>query len=105
MEFRRVLFRSLRKAKEAYMGRLPEQTQANQQTLSGLRQQLEANATALRSEQDRLSYIEKQVEAMQKGTSDILVLPRANGQSTEIAQTPETRVMVIERELAAARAM
>jgi len=95
----------LRSAKEAHMGQLPEQTQANLQTLSGLRQQLEANATALRSEQDRLSYIEKQLEGMQKGTNDILIVPRGGGQTTEVAQTPETRVMVIERELAAARAM
>lgn len=95
----------LRTAKEAHMGQLPEQTQANLQTLSGLRQQLESNATALRGEQDRLSYIEKQLESMQKGTGDILIVPRAGGTTTEVAQTPETRVMVIERELAAAKAM
>jgi polysaccharide chain length determinant protein (PEP-CTERM system associated) len=67
----------LRQAKEAHMGRLPEQTMANLQTLTGLRQQLEANATALHSEQDRLS--------------------------SAISLPPETRVMTLERELAAAR--
>ena len=35
----------LRSAKESHMGQLPEQTQANLQMLSGLRQQLESNAT------------------------------------------------------------
>lgn len=95
----------LRHAKESYIGQLPEQTQANLQTLSGLRQQLEANATALRGEQDRLSYVEKQLEAMQKGSNDILIVPRPGGQPTELAQTPETRVMVLERELAVARGM
>jgi polysaccharide biosynthesis transport protein len=95
----------LRRAKESHMGQLPEQTQANLQTLSGLRQQLESNATALRSEQDRLSYVEKQLEAMQKGSNDILIVPRPGGQPSELAQTPETRVMVLERELAGARAM
>ena len=43
----------LRRAKESHIGQLPEQTQANLQTLSGLRQQIDANATALRGEQDR----------------------------------------------------
>src|SRR5436190_10162434 len=95
----------LRKSKEAYMGQLPEQTQANLATVNGLRQQLEANATALRSEQDRLSYIEKQIEGMQKGSNDILIVPRPGGQPTELAQTPETRVMVLEREMAQARGM
>ena len=59
----------LRKSKEAYMGRLPEQTSANLQTLSGLRQQLEAKATALRGEQDRLSMIERQLEGLKQGTA------------------------------------
>jgi succinoglycan biosynthesis transport protein ExoP len=96
----------LRKAKESYMGQLPEQTQANLSTVNGLRQQLEANATALRSEQDRLSYIEKQIDGMQKGSNEILIIPKANGgEATQVAQTPETRVVMLERELAAARAM
>jgi polysaccharide biosynthesis transport protein len=40
----------LRQAKEAYMGRLPEQTSANLSMLSGLRQQLESTANSLRGE-------------------------------------------------------
>src|SRR6185436_1282078 len=48
----------LRRAKESHIGQLPEQTTANLQTLSGLRTQLDAHATALRGEQDRLSMIE-----------------------------------------------
>jgi polysaccharide biosynthesis transport protein len=95
----------LRKSKEAYMGQLPEQTQANLSTVNGLRQQLEANATALRSEQDRLSYIEKQLDGMQKGSNDILIVPKPGGEPATLAQTPETRVMVLERELAGARGM
>jgi succinoglycan biosynthesis transport protein ExoP len=89
----------LRKAKEAHMGRLPEQTQANLQTLTGLRQQLEANATSLRSEQDRLSMIERQLESLTQGNAQILVMARGN----EAAQPPESRVTSLERELAAAR--
>jgi succinoglycan biosynthesis transport protein ExoP len=91
----------LRKAKEAHMGRLPEQTQANLQTLTGLRQQLEANATSLRSEQDRLSMIERQLENLTQGNAQILVMARGN----EAAQPPESRVTSLERELAAARTL
>jgi polysaccharide chain length determinant protein (PEP-CTERM system associated) len=89
----------LRRAKEVHMGRLPEQTPANLQTLVGLRQQLEANATALHSEQDRLSMIERQIDGLVQGNSQTLILTRDN----QAAQPPETRAMTLERELAAAR--
>lgn len=92
----------LRRAKESHMGQLPEQAQANLQTLSGLRQQIGANATALRSEQDRLSMIEHQIEGVRQGSGDAVVLPRAGG--GDVMQTPETRVASLQRELAAARA-
>jgi len=91
----------LRKAKEAYMGRLPEQTQANLQTLSGLRQQLEANATSLRSEQDRLSMIERQIDGLKQGSADVLFLPRGS----DAALPPESRLLTLQRELATARAV
>jgi protein tyrosine kinase modulator len=89
----------LRTAKEAHMGRLPEQTAANLQTLSGLRQQLEANATALRGEQDRLSMIERQLEGLKQGSGDVVFVPRG----AEAALPPEGRVITLQRELAAAR--
>src|SRR5262245_52560930 len=94
----------LRTAKEKHMGQLPEQTQANLQTLSGLRQQIEANATSLRGEQDRLSMIERQMDALTKGNAGLLVMPRRGGDAPSI-QSPEARVLVIERELADARTM
>jgi polysaccharide biosynthesis transport protein len=56
----------LRQAKEVYVGRLPEQTQANLQTLSGLRQQLEVNGTSLRHQQERLSMIQRQIETLEQ---------------------------------------
>jgi len=93
----------LRSSKESFMGQLPEQTPANLSTLSGLRQQIEANATALRSEQDRLSMIERQLDAVQKGSNDVIFVPGANGGAQ--AQTPESRVVLLQRELAEARAM
>jgi len=91
----------LRASKEAYMGRLPEQTQANLQTLNGLRQQLQTNAMALRGEQDRLSMIERQLEGLKQGSNDVLVMARGN----DAALPPETRAISLQRELAAARGM
>jgi polysaccharide chain length determinant protein (PEP-CTERM system associated) len=93
----------VRKAKEAHMGQLPEQTQANLSTLSGLRQQLEANATALRGEQDRLTMIERQIDGMQQGSQTITFLPQ--GVNPVQFQAPETRVLALQRELAAARTL
>jgi uncharacterized protein involved in exopolysaccharide biosynthesis len=88
----------LRRAKESHMGQLPEQTPANLQTLSGLRQQLEANATSLRGEQDRLSIIERQLEAMKQGAPEAASMTRAGA-----AGPDEKSVAAIQRELAAAR--
>jgi polysaccharide chain length determinant protein (PEP-CTERM system associated) len=93
----------LRTAKESFMGQLPEQTQANLSTLSGLRQQLESNSTALRGEQDRLSMIERQLEGIKRGSNDVIFVPGSNGSPQ--AQTPESRVVLLQRELAEARAM
>lgn len=90
----------LRKAKESHMGQLPEQTAANLQTLIGLRQQLEANATALRSEQDRLSIIERQIELMQQGNIAANAARENDGQAP-----PEVRATQLERQLADARAI
>ncbi len=66
----KTLEERLRQMKEAYMGRLPEQTTANLQMVSTLQRQLDSNGTALRGEQDRLALIEHQLEAMQQGADD-----------------------------------
>ena len=57
----------LRQMKETYMGRLPEQTQGNLQMVGGLRQQQENTSMSLRSDEDRLAMIERQIEAMKGG--------------------------------------
>jgi polysaccharide chain length determinant protein (PEP-CTERM system associated) len=87
-------------AKRAYMGRLPEQGSANLQTLNGLRQQLDSTDTALRSEQDRLSMIDRQIAAMRQGADS---LPPVRGAETQMPATPEGRVLALQRELADAR--
>jgi succinoglycan biosynthesis transport protein ExoP len=94
----------LRHAKESHIGQLPEQTGANLQTLSGLRQQLDANATALRGEQDRLTMIERQLDGLKQGAADVTIVPRPSAPASESAgSTAESRVVALQRELAAAR--
>jgi polysaccharide chain length determinant protein (PEP-CTERM system associated) len=86
----------LRTVKELHMGRLPEQAAANLQTLAGVRQQLEGTSNNLRSEQDRLSLIERQMQSMRQGLSSL----GAPGGAASAHQ----RVATLQRELAAARA-
>ena len=90
----------LRRAKESFMGQLPEQTGANLATLGGLRQQLVSDATQIRTERDRLTIIERQIEAIDKNTVD----EPATGR-TDPGASPEVRVASLERELATAKAM
>src|SRR6185369_10743797 len=83
----------LRRSKEAHIGQLPEQTQANLQTLAGLRQQIVANATAGRSERDRLSLIERQIDAIDRNTVDE---PGA-GRPADSVLSAEARVAKLEQ--------
>jgi succinoglycan biosynthesis transport protein ExoP len=57
----------LRAKKEAFMGRLPDQMNANIQMVNGLRSQLESISMQLRAEMDRLTTIDSQVEMMKQG--------------------------------------
>jgi len=82
----------LRKMKESFMGRLPEQTQANLQMVSGLRQQQESTAMSLRAEQDRLSLIERQIEGMRQGAADA-PFAKTSGPS------PQERLIALQRQL------
>jgi succinoglycan biosynthesis transport protein ExoP len=91
----------LRKAKEAYMGQLPEQTGANLQTIAGLRAQMASDATQVRGERDRLTLIDRQIDAIDKNTIDD-PLP---GRNDDVAASPRARVIALERELGAARSV
>ena len=57
----------LRDAKEAHMGRLPDQVSANLAMVSALQNQLQSAAMEMRGEQDRLSLLERQIEGMERG--------------------------------------
>jgi succinoglycan biosynthesis transport protein ExoP len=84
----------LRGAKEVNMGRLPEQTAANLQTLGGLRQQLEATSNTLRSEQDRLALLERNIQAVRQG---------AYASGAGMAPVGSARILALQRDLAVAR--
>jgi polysaccharide chain length determinant protein (PEP-CTERM system associated) len=88
----------LRTAKEAYMGALPEQTNANVTLVTGLQQRLQSVATSIAGDQDRLSNVERQLSAMETGaTSD------ASGAVT-VMSPAVTRVIALQRDLAGLQA-
>jgi polysaccharide chain length determinant protein (PEP-CTERM system associated) len=91
------LEKQLRRVKELHMGRLPEQTEANLQALGTVRQQLDATSNNLRYEQDRLSFIERQIQAMRQGASS------APAGGSAAAPSPQLRINTLQRDLAAAR--
>ena len=80
------------------MGRLPEQTQANLQMVGGLRQQQESTTMSLRSEQDRLAMLERQIEAMKRGAAEA-PLSKAGGAASD------DRIATLRRQLDEAAAM
>lgn len=94
-----VLEGQLRTAKEAFMGALPEQTNANVAMVTGLQQQLETTANSMRGEQDRLSMVERQIEAMKVGAANEVPMPGVPAMASSAA----VRVVQLERELEMAR--
>lgn len=88
----------LRETKESFMGRLPEQTNANLAMVAALQRQLESSATMMRGEQDRLSMIDRQIEALQQGADN--EIGALKGTPSESAQS---RVAALRRDLANAR--
>jgi polysaccharide biosynthesis transport protein len=87
----------LRIKKQANMGRLPNQVNANVQTVNGLRTQFEALSNQLRSEQDRLSSIEYQLDAMRQGGSGTTAL------SAAAIAAAQAHVTQLQKDLAEAR--
>ena len=88
----------LRTAKESFMGALPEQTNANVAMATGLQQQLETTANAIRGEQDRLSVIERQIEGMKAGVTTEISVPGLPA----VASPAALRVVTLERQLGVA---
>ena len=107
----------LREAKATFQGRLPEQALSNLQSVSELRQQLEANRSALLAERERVTLLDQQIEGMTQDAAlaasnaiDARTRERLSGlekQLTEARQqyTPRhPEVQRLEDELARARA-
>ena len=88
----------LRTAKESFMGALPEQTNANVAMVTGLQQQLETTANAIRGEQDRLSVVERQIESMKAGVTAEVAVPGMPAMASPAA----VRVVALERQLGVA---
>ena len=105
----------LRQAKETNMGKLPEQTAANLQTLSGLRQQIEATSNSLRGEQDRLALLERNIQAVRQGayvsgpagapsgSARVLALQRQLNEARGKYTDKHPEIQHLEHELATAR--
>ncbi len=89
----------LRIKKQANMGRLPDQVNANVQMVNGLRSQFESLSNQLRSEQDRLTSIEYQIEAMRQGGSG------TTASSAAAIQAAQGRVNDLQKQLAEARTL
>jgi uncharacterized protein involved in exopolysaccharide biosynthesis len=88
----------LREMKESFMGRLPEQTNANLAMVAAMQRQLESNNTAMRGEQDRLTMIDRQVTLMQQSADEEIA-----GIKGTPMETAQTRVAALRRDLAAAQ--
>ena len=87
----------LKEAKEAYMGALPEQTNANVQLVTGSQQELQTVNNAIASDQDRLSSIDRKITAMETGSS-------ADSSAPTMPSTAAARVLSIQHDLATALA-
>jgi succinoglycan biosynthesis transport protein ExoP len=84
----------LRVKKQANIGRLPDQMNANVSMVNGLRQQHESLSLQFRTEQDRLTMIEGQIDQMKQGVGTVMT---SSGQAA--IQGAQTRVNDLERQL------
>jgi polysaccharide biosynthesis transport protein len=91
----------LRQKKQAYMGRLPDQMNANIQMVNGLRQQHESLSVQLRAEQDRLSMVEGQLELMKQGIGGAAM----TSAGAAAIQTAQNRINQLQQQLTSYRAL
>lgn len=90
----------LRQKKERFMGRLPEQTDANLSTANGLRQQLDSYANQLNMESQQLLLIETQLEQMKSGGAAAAMTSTGSA----AIQSAQSRLNTLNQQLAQARA-
>ena len=87
--------------KKGFVGRLPEQIGANVQMANGARNQFESLSMQLRTEQDRLSMIESQIDQMRQGVG----AGAMTTSSIEAARAAQKHVEDLEAQLAQDRAL
>jgi protein tyrosine kinase modulator len=90
----------LRIRKQANMGRLPDQMNANISMVNGLRQQHDSLSLQLRAEQDRLSMIEGQIESMKQGSGGVTM----TSTGAAAMQAAQNRINELQRQLTQYRA-
>ena len=95
-----ALQEQLRAKKEANMGRLPDQTNANLQTVNNLQRQQESLSNQLRAEQDRLNMVESLIEQMKQGAGAAMT-----SQGASLVQTAQARIRQIQQQIAQYRAL
>ena len=91
----------LRAKKEQYMGRLPDQINANLSTANGLRNQLESISTTLSMESNQLLLLETQLEQMRQGGAGAAMTSAGAG----AIQLAQNRMNQLNQELLQARAL
>jgi polysaccharide chain length determinant protein (PEP-CTERM system associated) len=91
----------LRQKKQAHMGRLPDQMDANIQMVNGLRQQHESLSVQLRAEQDRLSMIEGQIDLMKQGIGGVAM----TSSGAAAIQAAQGRINQLQQQLMSYRAL
>lgn len=89
----------LRAKKERYMGRLPDQVEANLQTANGLRSQLESISTQLSTDSNQLSMVETQLQLMKQGSG---AAPALSSASAAIQQA-QSRINALNQQLMTAQ--
>ena len=87
--------------KERFMGRLPDQINANLQTASGLRSQLESISREMSLESNQLLLLETQLEQMRQGGAGA-AMTSTGGAAIAAAQT---RINQLNQQLVSARAL
>jgi polysaccharide chain length determinant protein (PEP-CTERM system associated) len=91
----------LRVKKERYMGRLPNQIDANLQTVNGLRNQLQSISTQLNGEINQLMLLETQVEQMRQGSGGAALTTSG----AQAIQTVQNRINTLNQQLTEKRAL
>jgi len=91
----------LAKIQKNYIGRLPEQVGANVQLANGARSQFESLSSQIRSETERLSMIDSQLEQMRQGVG----IGAVTSSTIAATQAGQKRVDDLEAQLNADRAL